>query len=712
MRTRGSSPPRPRVANASSARSRRAAPAQHAVDQLGRQRRAPRRRQRRRAIQRRRQRAVREGASTLDPLEHGARERARARSPAASLRAGRRPLRGHASDVPGGMGVPGEHGRRRQALAPGQLQLGERDRARRAQATASPSGRRPSTVARARPRHAGAPSTTRGANSLQRLAVEQRASRPATDRRRARAPTPRAPAASKRSRPSVLGQQRRQRRRGVVLRRQRDARRRRSRAASRRAAPRPAPPARPTASPSCRRRRSATRAHRRHRPGVEPRLHAHDRHARLALSPRMIDHWMGAAPRSLGSSERVHVPAARAAAGRAAPAAGCGRTRRRRTRPRRARAAPPRISGVRTFSGCSTGTPSAAAATLTAGGVGACPRPAGRSGWLTTATTASRPRRRARGTAPRTRASRRRPPAGGRHQSASGPHDRRLWRSAGRRRVSPSTRSASSTTSRIARASRPARCASAGSSASGASSRAMSSCACCTSPALASRAGRAPRSSRPPRPARSAPATPPGRSSSDRRRRSLPPIVRRHVVELAIALRRDATMRGAVCSGVWSAPRRAAHRCRRRARRAARSASLARARHRGGLRPAGRRAGLERSQAGRGRRQVRPAARRVRALRELLAGVIGGRRAPTRRRRGPAARAVAAAPLLAADSTARARSSSSSGDTGRMKNPRRGRPCAARRRRHRPERSAPARAARSGPWPAPAPDRGGPSAAP
>src|SRR5580765_6856185 len=32
-----------------------------------------------------------------------------------------------------------------------------------------------------------------------------------------------------------------------------------------------------------------------------------------------------------------------------------------------------------------TGTPSPAAATFTAGGAGSCPRPAGRSGWLTTA---------------------------------------------------------------------------------------------------------------------------------------------------------------------------------------------------------------------------------------------------------------------------------------------------------------------------------------
>src|SRR3954470_18724646 len=44
------------------------------------------------------------------------------------------------------------------------------------------------------------------------------------------------------------------------------------------------------------------------------------------------------------------------------------------------------VSGVRTFSGWMIGTPSAPAATFTGGGDGACPRPAGRSGWLTTAT--------------------------------------------------------------------------------------------------------------------------------------------------------------------------------------------------------------------------------------------------------------------------------------------------------------------------------------
>ena len=304
----------------------RAAPAQHAVDQLRRQARssAP---SAGRAIQRRGQRAVGVGAARPRPV------RARpARAPCAvrgrrrGVRAAARPLRrsrpafgsarptaavaavacaGHARTVPGGDAVPGEHRRGRQPLPPRELQLAERDRAARAgdgqplgpqaQHLAGPPGRCPSASA----------STTRGANSLSGAPSSIALAPGHGSTPRAWAETARA-GRSKLEVAVGLGQHRRQRRRGVILRRQRDSCRPRSTAASRASSPAPERGELVGQRPGGVVVGDVERAHRRHRPGVEARLHAHDRHAgpRFAANDRPLDRRGAAQP---GQQRRVHV---------------------------------------------------------------------------------------------------------------------------------------------------------------------------------------------------------------------------------------------------------------------------------------------------------------------------------------------------------------------------------------------------------------------
>ena len=105
----------------------------------------------------------------------------------------------------------------------------------------------------------------------------------------------------------------------------------------------------------------------------------------VSVSPRMIAHWMGAAPRYLGSSEAWMLMEPRAGAsstafGRIWPKA---TTTARSAANAASRSAQP---GSRSRGGCSTGRPAASAASFTGGGVSRWPRCAGRSGWVMTAT--------------------------------------------------------------------------------------------------------------------------------------------------------------------------------------------------------------------------------------------------------------------------------------------------------------------------------------
>ena len=95
----------------------------------------------------------------------------------------------------------------------------------------------------------------------------------------------------------------------------------------------------------------------------------------VSRSPRMIAHWIGAAPRYFGKQRRVHVEAAVRAASPAPRAAGSCRRRRRRTTSGASARSSSTNGGLRTDVGCSTGTPAASARSLTAGGVQAEPAP-------------------------------------------------------------------------------------------------------------------------------------------------------------------------------------------------------------------------------------------------------------------------------------------------------------------------------------------------
>jgi hypothetical protein len=105
----------------------------------------------------------------------------------------------------------------------------------------------------------------------------------------------------------------------------------------------------------------------------------------VTRSPRMIAHWMGAAPRYFGSSEAWMLIDPRTGASSTA----CGRIWPKATT---TAASAPKArrrcghSGSRTRAGCSTVRPASSAARLTGGGVSFCPRCAGRSGWVITAT--------------------------------------------------------------------------------------------------------------------------------------------------------------------------------------------------------------------------------------------------------------------------------------------------------------------------------------
>ena len=105
----------------------------------------------------------------------------------------------------------------------------------------------------------------------------------------------------------------------------------------------------------------------------------------VSRSPLMMAQLMGAAPRYCGSSEawRLKVPR------RGIDQMTSGSMRKAMTMPRSGCSA--RIasmnSGARSFSGCSTGSPSSSAATLTSLWWTFWPRPAGLSGVVTTATT-------------------------------------------------------------------------------------------------------------------------------------------------------------------------------------------------------------------------------------------------------------------------------------------------------------------------------------
>ena len=90
----------------------------------------------------------------------------------------------------------------------------------------------------------------------------------------------------------------------------------------------------------------------------------------VSLSPRMMAHWIGAAPRSWGSNDAWTLKGP--SGGRSSSA--CGKIRpyattTNRSAPKAASAAC--VSVLRSFSGCSTRTPSASASRLTAGAVGA-----------------------------------------------------------------------------------------------------------------------------------------------------------------------------------------------------------------------------------------------------------------------------------------------------------------------------------------------------
>ncbi len=106
----------------------------------------------------------------------------------------------------------------------------------------------------------------------------------------------------------------------------------------------------------------------------------------LSLSPLTTAHVMGAAPRYFGSSDACTFTH---------PSRGASSTSRGRMRPYAttsatstpcSRAHAPN-SPVRSFVGCTTARPSSSARTFTAGGVTVSPRPAGLSGWHTTAVT-------------------------------------------------------------------------------------------------------------------------------------------------------------------------------------------------------------------------------------------------------------------------------------------------------------------------------------
>ena len=93
----------------------------------------------------------------------------------------------------------------------------------------------------------------------------------------------------------------------------------------------------------------------------------------VTVSPRMIAHWIGAAPRYLGRSEAWMLieprdGASSTACGRIWPNATTTATSARSARNRSGH------SGSRSRGGCRTGSPAANAATLTGGGVRRCPR--------------------------------------------------------------------------------------------------------------------------------------------------------------------------------------------------------------------------------------------------------------------------------------------------------------------------------------------------
>src|SRR5262245_38171110 len=102
----------------------------------------------------------------------------------------------------------------------------------------------------------------------------------------------------------------------------------------------------------------------------------------VSRSPARIARWIGAAPRQRGSREAWILSAPRGAtvrkdAGRITPYAATTMTSGRCSRSALNSASPRR-------SGCATRSPCARATRFTALGVGCMPRPAGRSGWVTT----------------------------------------------------------------------------------------------------------------------------------------------------------------------------------------------------------------------------------------------------------------------------------------------------------------------------------------
>ena len=107
----------------------------------------------------------------------------------------------------------------------------------------------------------------------------------------------------------------------------------------------------------------------------------------VTRSPRMIAHWMGAAPRYFGKSEAWMLieprdGASSTAWGRIWPNATTTATSAPSARSRSGQ------PGSRRRGGWSTDRPAASAAVLIGGAVRRWPRCAGRSGWVTTATIA------------------------------------------------------------------------------------------------------------------------------------------------------------------------------------------------------------------------------------------------------------------------------------------------------------------------------------
>ena len=387
IRTRGSRLPVPVLASGVERAIEPRAPAQDAVDQLGGERRDPRAtarardrappparaRRRRRRARRARARRGRARAPTRLAAAAPARPFAPRRGPFVSARpsraeprAGRQPIAGQRAGI---RRLPGNwisanaiscSSSPHATTSPSAVDVADQSRG------SPPAGRR---RAGDDPRREQLAATRRRASS----------SRPARGRRRAPAPTRAAPAdrssAARPPSPGAAPASPRASSCGARVTVPVDDRRQRldQQLGAR------ARPASPTASRWCRRRRSRAPAPRATGPVSSPAsMRMID--TPVSRSPRMIAHWIGAAPRSLGSSEACTLNGP-SAADPAASAAGSARRRPPRTDRRRARASAACVSGVRIFSGCRIGHgPSASAARLTAGAAGAWPRPAGRSG--------------------------------------------------------------------------------------------------------------------------------------------------------------------------------------------------------------------------------------------------------------------------------------------------------------------------------------------